>query len=73
VFQKKLAIVNEQVEAAKSQIFQEEQVKQTKETDEIVTDVTKTSQQNKMQHIGTETNTNILFKIRANAENKELI
>jgi hypothetical protein len=26
-----------------------------------------------MQHIGTETNTNILFKIRANAGNKELI
>jgi hypothetical protein len=73
VFQKKLAIVNRQVEAAKSQIFHEEQEKQTKETNEIVSDVTKTSQQNKMQHIGTETNTNILFNIRANAGNKELI
>jgi len=72
VFQKKLAIVNKQVEDAKSQIFREEQEKQTKEANEIVSDVTKTSQQNKMQHIGTETNTNILFNIRANAGNKEI-
>ncbi|CAF0926811.1 unnamed protein product [Rotaria sp. Silwood1] len=69
--QKKLTIVNQEVEAAKSQIFLEEQERQAKEADHIVSDVKSISQQNKTQHIGTESNTDIYLKIRANAGNRD--
>jgi hypothetical protein len=70
VLQKKLALVNQQVELAKSEIFREEQERQTEEADNIVSGVKDISRQNKMQHIGTEANTDIHLKIRANAGSK---
>jgi hypothetical protein len=70
ILQKKLALVNHQVEVAKSQIFREEQERQAKEAGNIVSDVNEISQKDKMQHIGTEANTDIYLKIRANGGNK---
>jgi hypothetical protein len=68
--QEKLALVNQQVEIAKSEIFREEQERQAKEADNIVSNVEDIARKNKMQHVGTEANTDIHLKIRANAGNK---
>ncbi|CAF2698079.1 unnamed protein product [Rotaria sp. Silwood2] len=72
VLQKKLTIVNQEVEAAKNQIFLDEQERQAREADNIVSDVKAISHQNKTQYIGTEANTDIHLRIRANAGNRDM-
>lgn len=70
MLQKKLTIVNQEVEAAKNQIFKEEQERQAQEVDDIVSDVKEATKNKNYHDTGTETNTDIHLKIRANAGNR---
>ena len=73
VFQKKLALVNRQVDEEKSRIFHEEADKQTRATEEIVSEIVQSPGAMKTSHIATGAETNIHLKIRANAGNEERV
>lgn len=73
MFQAKLSLVNRQVDEEKSRIFRQEAERQTKATNEIVSEVVQSSRGKKASHVGTEAETDIFLKIRASAGNTEVV